>query len=98
MSVQPREWPEVPEQTAVVARAVFAKGTLAMRVCDELPGCSRIPSSLPSLACGVSRGSLRDSWRWSRCWEFAENLTDRQAGDAVQGADRLEIRPQSGVD
>jgi hypothetical protein len=38
MSVQPRSWPEVPEQTAVVARAAFAKGTLAMRVRDELPG------------------------------------------------------------
>ena len=38
MSVQPRPWPEVPEQTAVVARAAFPKGTLAMRVRDELPG------------------------------------------------------------
>ena len=38
MSVQPRPWPEVPEQTAAVARAAFPKGTLAMRVRDELPG------------------------------------------------------------
>jgi hypothetical protein len=38
MSVQPRPWPEVPEQTKVVARAAFPKGTLAMRVRDELPG------------------------------------------------------------
>jgi hypothetical protein len=38
MSVQPRGWPEVPEQTAAVARAALSKGTLAMRVRDELPG------------------------------------------------------------
>jgi hypothetical protein len=38
MSVQPRVCPEVPEQTVVVARAAFPKGTLAMRVRDELPG------------------------------------------------------------
>ncbi|GAA1294043.1 hypothetical protein GCM10009634_47940 [Saccharothrix xinjiangensis] len=36
MSVQPRPWPEVSEQTAVVAGAAFPKGTLAMRVRDEL--------------------------------------------------------------
>ena len=38
MSAQPRPWPEVAEQTSAVARAAFPKGTLAMRVRDELPG------------------------------------------------------------
>ena len=38
MLVQQRPWPEVPQQTAVVARAAFPRGTLAMRVRDELPG------------------------------------------------------------
>ncbi|MER5262755.1 hypothetical protein ABTZ99_11855 [Actinosynnema sp. NPDC002837] len=37
MSVQPRAWSEVPEQTAVVVAAAFPKGTLPMRVRDELP-------------------------------------------------------------
>jgi len=37
MSMQPRPWPRVPEQTVVVARAAFPKGTLAIRVRDELP-------------------------------------------------------------
>src|SRR6266480_2239639 len=36
MSMRPRALPEVPEQTAVVAKAAFRKGTLAMRVRDEL--------------------------------------------------------------
>lgn len=36
MSMRPHALPEVPEQTAVVAKAAFRKGTLAMRVRDEL--------------------------------------------------------------
>src|SRR3954468_15042272 len=36
MSMRPRVLAEVPEQTAVVARAAFRKPTLAMRVRDEL--------------------------------------------------------------
>lgn len=46
--------------------------------------CSRIPSSPRRLASGANQGSLRDSWRWSRRWEFAENLTDRQAAESVR--------------
>lgn len=42
-------------------------------------------SSPRRLGCGAGRGSLRASWRWSRSREFAENLTDRQAADAVRG-------------
>ena len=38
MSVQPRSWPEVSEQTVAVARAAFPEGMLAMRVRDDLPG------------------------------------------------------------
>lgn len=41
MSVQQHPWPQVPEQTAVVARAAFVRRTLAMRVRDELPGAVR---------------------------------------------------------
>ena len=36
MSMRPRALPEVPAQTAAVARAAFCKGALAMRVRDEL--------------------------------------------------------------
>jgi hypothetical protein len=31
MSMQPKPWPEVPAETARVARAAFRKGTLAIR-------------------------------------------------------------------
>jgi hypothetical protein len=36
MPVQPGPWPEVPEGTARVARRAFRKGSLAIRVRDEL--------------------------------------------------------------
>jgi hypothetical protein len=36
MSMRPRALPEVPEQTALVARAAFPRGSLAMRARDEL--------------------------------------------------------------
>ena len=40
MSLRPGLWPEVPEQTAVVARASFPRGSLAMRIRDHLgPWC-----------------------------------------------------------
>jgi hypothetical protein len=61
MSVQPRPWPEVPEQTAAVARAAFPRGRLAMRVRDELPGLFADAQFVSALGCGASQGSLRDS-------------------------------------
>lgn len=54
MSLQPRTWPRVPEQTTAVARAAFPKGTLAIRVRDELPELFAEPSwtgRWPSLGC-----------------------------------------------
>ena len=38
VSMQPQPWPEVPAETARVARQAFRKGTLAIRARDEL-GC-----------------------------------------------------------
>src|ERR1700704_2511171 len=85
MSVQPRRWPEVPAQTAVVARAAFAKGTLAMRVREELPGLFADTEFASAFGLrgkpGISPGQLA----LVTVLQFAENLTDRQAADAVRG-------------
>jgi transposase len=85
MSVQPRPWPEVPEQTAAVARAAFPKGTLAMRVRDELPGLFTDEQFASAFGVrgkpGISPGQLA----LVTVLQFAENLTDRQAADAVRG-------------
>ena len=95
MSVQPRLWPEVPEQTAAVARAAFPKEALAMRVRDELPGL--FAEQLPR-AFGV-RGKPGISPGQSALvtvLQFAENLTDRQAADAVRG--RIDGKYALGLD
>jgi transposase len=85
MSVQPRPWPEVVEQTAAVARAAFPKGTLAMRVRDELPGLFADEEFVSAFGGrgkpGISPGQLA----LVTVLQFAENLTDRQAADAVRG-------------
>jgi hypothetical protein len=66
MSMQPRPWPEIPEQTAVVARAAFPKGTLAMRVRRELPGLFTDEQFAPAFGVRGKPGVSPGSWRWSR--------------------------------
>jgi hypothetical protein len=85
MSVQPRPWPEFPEQTAAVARAAFPKEALAMWVREELPGLFADEQLVSAFGVrgkpGISPGQLA----LVTVLQFAENLTDRQAADAVRG-------------
>ncbi len=85
MSMRPGPWPEVPAGTARVARAAFRKGTLAMRVRDEL-GCWYEDADFGAVygvrgRPGISPAQLAVV----SVLQFAENLTDRQAADAVRG-------------
>jgi transposase len=85
MSMRPMPWPEVPGQTAAVARAAFPKGSLAIRLRDELGpvfqdtdfngtfGVRGKPGIAPSLLMLVT------------VLQFVEQLTDRQAVAAVAG-------------
>ncbi|MFE2720438.1 transposase [Streptomyces mirabilis] len=79
MSMRPVGLPEVPEQTAVVARAAFPKGSLAIRVRDRL---AEVFADEPFAeafgvrgAPGLSPGALS----LVTVLQFAEDLTDRQA-------------------
>jgi transposase len=85
MSMRPRALPKVPAQTAAVARAAFARGSLAMRVRDELGEVFFDGAFLDAFAVrgrpGISPGQLV----LVTVLQFAENLTDRQAADAVRG-------------
>jgi transposase len=85
MSMRPRVLAEVPEQTAVVARAAFRKPTLAMRVRDELGEVFADGAFIDAFGIrgkpGISPGHLA----MVTVMQFAENLTDRQAADAVRG-------------
>jgi transposase len=85
VSMHPRPLPEVPEETVVVARAAFRNGSLAMRVRDELGVVFEDGAFMDAFAVrgkpGISPGQLA----MVTVLQFAENLTDRQAADAVRG-------------
>jgi transposase len=85
MSMRPRALPEVPAQTVAVARAAFPRGALAMRVRDELGEVFCDGAFVDAFATrgrpGISPGQLA----MVTVLQFAENLTDRQAADAVRG-------------
>jgi len=85
MSMQPRPWPEVPAGTARVARRAFRKGSLAIRARDELGAWCL--DELFSAAYGVrgAPGISPAQLAMVTVLQFAEDLTDRQAADAVRG-------------
>jgi transposase len=84
--MRPRPWPLVPEQTAMVARAAFAKGSLPIRVRDELG--EVFADEQFAAAFGV-RGAPAESpgvLVLVTALQYAEGLTDRQAADMVRRA------------
>lgn len=84
MSLQPQSLPCIPEETAHVARAAFAKGNLYMRMRDEL-GVFFADADFASLypRCGHAAEA---PWRLAliTIMQFVENLSDRQAAEAVR--------------
>lgn len=84
MSMQPRPWPEVPEQTARMARAAFRKGNLATRIRDEL-GQVYADARFAAVFGVRGRPGISPAQLMIACvLQFSENLTDRQAADAVR--------------
>jgi transposase len=84
MSLHPQPIGDIPEETQRVARAAFPKGTLYMTMRDEL---GTFFQDEDFAALFPSRGqSAVSPWRLAlvTVMQFAENLTDRQAADAVR--------------
>ncbi|RXS70995.1 transposase, partial [Streptomyces sp. TM32] len=84
MSMEPLVPGEVPAETVRVARAAFPKGSLAIRVRDEL-GVMFTDEHFSGLF--PARG--KRAWSPGRLalvlvLQFVENLTDRQAAEAVR--------------
>lgn len=84
MSLQPQPIPPVPEDTAAVARAAFPKGNLYLQIRDTLGSIyqDEIFASLFS-----TRGQPAQApWQLALVcvMQFIENLSDRQAADAVR--------------
>jgi transposase len=85
MSMQPHLWPAVPAGTARVALRAFRKGSLAIRARDELG--AWCPDELFSGVYGVrgAPGISPAQLAVVTVLQFTEDLTDRQAADAVRG-------------
>jgi transposase len=96
VSMQPRPWPEIPELTARAARAAFPKGNLAMRIRDalgEVYADARFASAFGVRGGpGISPGQVM----MVTVLQFTENLSDRQAADAVR--DRLSWKYALGLE
>jgi len=85
MSLHPRFISDVPEETLRVARAAFRKGSRAMQMRDEL-GTIFTDEQFVDLFPNIGQPA-EAPWRLAlvTVLQFAENLTDRQAADAVRG-------------
>ena len=85
MSMQPQPWPEVPAETARVARRAFRKGTLAIRARDELGSWYDDAEFAAAYRVRGRPGISPAQLAMVTVLQFTGNLTDRQAADAVRG-------------
>ena len=84
MSIQPKPWPVVPAETARVAKKAFPKGSLAIRIRDELGGWYD-DEAFAGVYGGRGRPGISPAQlTMVTVLAFTENLTDRQAADAVR--------------
>jgi transposase len=84
MSMQPKPWPEVPELTARMARASSRKGSLAMRIRDVLGEVYADARFAGSFGVRGKPGISPAQLMIVTVLQFTENLTDRQAAEAVR--------------
>jgi transposase len=85
MSMQPKPWPEVPADTARVAKKAFRKGSLPIRARDQLGAWCRDTDFAGVYGVRGAPGISPAQLAMVTVLQFAENLTDRQAADAVRG-------------
>jgi transposase len=85
MCMQPHPWPEVPAGTARVAGRAFRKGSLAMRARDELGAWCRDEAFSAAYGTRGAPGISPAQLAMVTVLQFTEDLTDRQAADAVRG-------------
>ena len=84
MSLKPKEIESIPEETVKVATKAFPKGNTMMKMRDEL-GVFFGDEQFAHLFSSQGQPALAP-WRLAlvTVMQYAENLTDRQAADAVR--------------
>ena len=83
--MQPHPWPEVPAETARVARRAFRRGSLAIRARDELGAWCQDEAFRATYGTRGAPGISPAQLAMVTVLQFTEDLTDRQAADAVRG-------------
>ncbi|MBE9048773.1 transposase, partial [Pleurocapsales cyanobacterium LEGE 10410] len=85
MSLHPQPIPPVPEDTARVARAAFPQGNIYVQIRDTL-GSIYVDEDFANLF-SVKGQPAQSPWRLALIcvMQYMENLSDRQAADAVRG-------------
>ena len=83
--MQPKPWPEVPADTARVARKAFRKGALAIRARDQLGSWCDDEAFAGAYGAAGRPGISPAQLAMVTVLQFTGNLTDRQAADAVRG-------------
>ena len=83
--MQPHPWPAVPASTAKVAKRAFRKGSLAMRARDELGTWYQDEAFGVTYGTRGAPGISPAQLAMVTVLQFTEDLTDRQAADAVRG-------------
>jgi transposase len=84
MSLQPRESYPIPEETARVARAIFPKGNLVMRLYDELGMLVQDQAFADLFPIQGQPAEAPARLALVTLLQFMEGLTDRQAAEAVR--------------
>ncbi len=86
MSMQPKPWPEVPAVTARVAKRAFGRqGSLPIRIRDELGSWYADAQFAVAYRVRGRPGLSPAQLAMVTVLQFTEDLTDRQAADAVRG-------------
>ena len=85
MSMQPQPWPDVPAETARVAKRAFPKGSLPIRARDELGSWYEDADFADVFGVRGKPGISPAQLAMVTVLQFTENLTGRQAADELRG-------------
>src|SRR5512142_784514 len=85
MSLPPQPTVSIPEETQRVAHTAFPKGTLCLRIADELGSLDRDDQFADLFPTRGQPAASPARLALTSILQYVEGLSDRQAADAVRG-------------